>query len=338
MADTAVHISTSLDPQLNLALEESLFRNMQPGSRILLLYRNNPSVIIGRNQNPWLECSLKHMKKDKVQFFRRFSGGGTVYHDPGNINYSYMTPRQEFNRSTATGLIAKSLQLLGIQAEISPRNDILVHSKKISGSAYRITGDKAYHHGTLLVNADLDKLAAYLIPGQSVSEAKGTKSISSSVTNLTDCNPAISYENIYSAVAFTFTKKREPAIRFLDETAARKTEGVNEIIDQLSSLEWKLGKTPHFTITAACRTSNNTSENIPAVLEIVKGKIQTITILKNDYMDITEQSKQLTELLNGTFFRIKDISEILSIAEHEYSADQKKFFHSLIAALSEIIS
>ena len=343
MTDTAVYISTSLDPQLNLALEESLFRNMEPDSRILLLYRNNPSVIIGRNQNPWLECSLKRMNQDNVPFFRRFSGGGTVYHDPGNINYSYMTSRQEFNRATATGLIVESLRFLGVQAEISPRNDILAGGKKISGSAYRISGDKAYHHGTLLVNTDLDKLTAYLIPGLSVSEAKGTKSVSSSVTNLTDCNPAISYEKIYSAAAFTFSKAftfteiKEPTRVFIDDNAVRKRAGIQEIIDQLTNPEWRLGKTPHFTITAVCRPTKNRSENIPVELKIGKGKIESITIFKNGSMAITEQSQQLTNLLTGTYFRIKEISRALSDAECNCSANQIEFFHSLAASLSEIM-
>jgi lipoate---protein ligase len=337
MAEIKVYISTSLDPQLNLALEESLFRNMQQDSRTLLLYRNNPSVIIGRNQNPWLECNLKHMNNEKVPFFRRFSGGGTVYHDPGNINYSYMTPRQEFNRATATGLIVKSLQPLGVQAEISPRNDILVNGKKISGSAYRISGDKAYHHGTLLVNANLENLAVYLNSDLSVSKAKGTKSVSSSVANLTDCNPAITYEKVYCAVAFAFTKKKEPAPVIIDDAEARIRTGIQEIIDQLTSPEWRLGKTPHFTITATCLLAANRLEKIPIELKIVKGKIETITIHKNSYMAIIEHSKQLKKLLIGTCFSMKEISKKLSNSEHILNADQKELYHSLLDALSEII-
>jgi len=332
MTDTAVYISTSLDPQLNLALEESLFRNMQTDSRILLLYRNNPSVIIGRNQNPWLECSLKHMQEKKVPCFRRFSGGGTVYHDPGNINYSYMTPRQEFNRSTATALIVKSLQILEVKAEISPRNDILVDGKKISGSAYRISGEKAYHHGTLLVDADLEKLAAYLRPDQSVSKAKGTKSVSSTVANLVNYNPAISYEKIYHAAAVTFTKTEKPKTIYIDDNTARKRADIHEIFDQLTSPEWVLGKTPYFTITVLCKSAKSS----PAELEIVKGKIETITIFNNDHMDITEQSNTLTKLLSGTWFSKTEILKKLSVDEYGCGKNQKEFFHSLVMAISEI--
>jgi lipoate---protein ligase len=336
MTDTAVFISTTLDPQLNLALEESLFRNMMPESSILLLYRNNPSVIIGRNQNPWLECSLKHMYEKKVPCFRRFSGGGTVYHDPGNINYSYMTPRQEFNRSTATGLIVKSLQILGVQAEISPRNDILVDGKKISGSAYRISGEKAYHHGTLLVDADLDKLAAYLRPGQSVSKAKGTKSVPSTVANLVDYNPAISYEKIYHAAAVTFSKIEEPGTIYIDDNTARKRADIHGIFDQLTSPEWMLGKTPSFTLSVVCQLAKSRTANIPVEFEIVKGKIETIRIFNNDYMVITEQSNHLTKLLTGTYFSKIEISKKLSIDEYECNKNQREFFHSLVMAISEI--
>ncbi|MBC8452247.1 MAG: lipoate--protein ligase LplA, partial [Spirochaetes bacterium] len=85
MVEFSVHISTSMSPLHNLALEEYLFQRLKPGSRLLLFYRNNPSVIIGRNQNPWLECNLQQMQTEHIPFFRRFSGGGTVYHDPGNL-------------------------------------------------------------------------------------------------------------------------------------------------------------------------------------------------------------------------------------------------------------
>jgi len=337
MSDTTVYISTTLDPQLNLALEESLFRNMQPDSRILLLYRNKPSVIIGRNQNPWIECSLKNMNEDKIPFYRRFSGGGTVYHDPGNINYSYMTPRQKFNRSTATGLMVKSLQLVGVEAEISPRNDILVDGKKISGSAYRISGDKAYHHGTLLVDADLKKLTEYLSSGLSISEAKGTKSVSSFVANITDCNPAISYEKVYHATTSAFTKTKDPDCIILDEKAIQKRVDIFEIVDQLTSLEWLLGKTPNFTIHAVCRPEKNQLGDIPVELEIVKGKIQAIKFSNNKTTSNTEQMEQTSTLLYGTFFRTNEISKILSNTELCLSAYQREFLYSLLTALAEII-
>ncbi|MCK5155018.1 MAG: lipoate--protein ligase [Spirochaetales bacterium] len=337
MTDVTVYISTSLNPQLNLAMEESLFRNMQPGSYILLLYRNNPSVIIGRNQNPWLECSLKLMKDDHVPFYRRFSGGGTVYHDPGNINYSYMTPRKKFNRAAATGLLVQALKRLGIQAETSPRNDILAQDKKISGSAYRISGDKAYHHGTLLVDADLSKLESYLTPDKSVSKSRGTKSVPASVINLTTIDPTLTHEKIYNAVVSSFTQKPVQTNQYIDESEARRLKGITELYDMLPERDWLLGKTPAFTVTVHCQFCHPEPVNLPAALNIVKGKIHTINLPENFSMGITEHAVYLENLLKGTYFRIEDIFTTLSNSVHGNTVEQGKFLHSLLTGLSKTI-
>jgi lipoate-protein ligase A len=158
-----IFISKVIDPWINLAFEEYLFRKKEL-MNVLLLYRNSSSVIIGRNQNPWIEANIKLLNELKIPLIRRMSGGGTVFHDLGNTNYCVMMPREEFKRSTSVTMIANALQNLDIPAKVNSRYDIVLGDKKISGSAYKIANNKSYHHGTMLIDTDISQLYDALKP------------------------------------------------------------------------------------------------------------------------------------------------------------------------------
>jgi lipoate-protein ligase A len=192
-----VYISPSTDPYFNLALEDYLFRSVLNTQPILYLWQNANSIVIGRAQNPWTECDLDKMAQDDVKLVRRQSGGGAVYHDLGNLNFTFLNPKNSpnsnlnYNKQTNLQIIINALEQFDISAKFSGRNDILVYpeisdpnGKKISGSAFRETKDKAFHHGTLLVNADLEKLGAYLTPPDKKLKSKGVKSVRSRVAIL----------------------------------------------------------------------------------------------------------------------------------------------------------
>jgi lipoate-protein ligase A len=158
-----IFISKVIDPWINLAFEEYLFRKKEL-MNVLLLYRNSSSVIIGRNQNPWIEANIKLLNELKIPLIRRMSGGGTVFHDLGNTNYCVMMPREKFKRSTSVTMIANALQNLDIPAKVNSRYDIVLGDKKISGSAYKIANNKSYHHGTMLIDTDISQLYDALKP------------------------------------------------------------------------------------------------------------------------------------------------------------------------------
>ena len=152
-----IFISKLVDPWMNLAFEEFLFRRKDL-KNILFLYRNSASVIIGRNQNPWIEANLKILHDLNIPLLRRTSGGGTVFHDLGNTNYCVMMPRDAFKRSISADMVARALRSLDIPAKVNHRFDIVIDEKKISGSAYKIANCKSYHHGTMLIDTDLSQL------------------------------------------------------------------------------------------------------------------------------------------------------------------------------------
>ncbi len=196
--------SKSTDVYRNLAVEEWLLENA-PHLPVLLLYINSPCVVIGKNQNPWRECRLSLMEKDKVPLARRISGGGAVYHDEGNLNVSVIVPRTQYREEKQYELIFETLETFGIQASKLRKNSLAVNGKKFSGQAFCFRSDRVLHHGTLLVNSDLQRLGRYLGSEITGIETKAVASIPAEVMNLADAeNPPPPVEGIsaYSEVLF----------------------------------------------------------------------------------------------------------------------------------------
>lgn len=193
MSTLRLLISDSYDPWFNLAVEECIFRQMPATQRVLFLWRNADTVVIGRAQNPWKECNTRRMEEDNVRLARRSSGGGAVFHDLGNTCFTFMAGKPEYDKTISTSIVLNALNALGVSAEASGRNDLVVKTaegdRKVSGSAYRETKDRGFHHGTLLLNADLSRLANYLNPDKKKLAAKGITSVRSRVTNLTELLP-----------------------------------------------------------------------------------------------------------------------------------------------------
>eukprot|EP01135_Chromosphaera_perkinsii_P010914 Nk52_evm1s2281 gene=Nk52_evmTU1s2281 len=189
--------SVCTDPFTNLALEDFLFRlNATTQRHILLLWRNSPSIVIGRNQNVFSECLLPAMERDNVNFVRRKSGGGTVYHDLGNVNLTFFSSRAAYKKERNSRVIANAIEkAFGLHTEISCRGDVLFKGFKVSGSAYKLSSHTAYHHCTLLLDVNTERLHDYLrseIMAEKVGlvSTKGISSVKSPVINLKDADAA----------------------------------------------------------------------------------------------------------------------------------------------------
>lgn len=194
-----IYISRSHNPYLNLSLEHYIFQISPPDSTILLIYSNQPSIILGRNQNPWNEINMGLLRQNMpgVQIVRRRSGGGTVFHDEGNVNYSVISSISGFKREKHLKMVVQALKSLGMQKiRFNERHDILIDkvelggqsemSFKISGSAFKLTRLRSLHHGTCLLSSPHIKTISELLnaPAKTFLNVKGVESVRSRVTNL----------------------------------------------------------------------------------------------------------------------------------------------------------
>jgi len=186
-----IYESSSLDPYYNLAVEKELLDSVAEDSCILYLWQNQSTVVIGCNQNPWSECRTSLLETEGGKLARRLSGGGAVFHDTGNLNFTFLIRSENYNLDRQLTVIQKACELAGIQATRSGRNDLLAGGCKFSGNAFYQSKGRSYHHGTILVNADMDRLQRYLSPPKAKLEAKGVTSVRSRVVNLSTLAPGL---------------------------------------------------------------------------------------------------------------------------------------------------
>lgn len=301
--------SNSTNPWFNLATEDWIFRELDPHIQTLFLWRNSDSVVIGRHQNPWLECDLRKMEEDDVLLARRQSGGGAVFHDLGNTNFTFLSDRDGYNQDDDFGIVLDALSRLGINGERSGRNDILVESRKISGNAFKHTKERSFHHGTLLIKANLARLKSYLQPGPKRLESKGIKSVRSPVVNLTELIPDLDHDRVCDALqdAFFSLRKSTCTVEMLDTDTLRNIPTLSEYYQLMAGWEWRFGKTPDFTHQLGRDLSGGTVE----VNVAVSGGTITEATVHSDALS-TDLSAILETSLTGIRYDRREVHDAVS--------------------------
>ena len=244
-----VYKSSSSNIYKNLALEDWFYQKYNfEKSQILLFYRNDPCVVIGRHQNPWTEANVPFLRNNGILLARRNSGGGTVFHDRGNINLSFLTSKADYNRSKNLNLICDALKdALDVDVSVNKRDDIVLDGeKKISGTAAKIGRNTAYHHCTLLVNVDTTNLHKALNnPVAEVIETNATKSIRSPVENLGRQQNFVDIDAIETAIARKF------GVQNIVEIHPNEADfnNIDKIEEEYKSWSWIYGKSPKFSLS-----------------------------------------------------------------------------------------
>ena len=240
----SVYESDGFDPHRNLAIEQHLLETVEGGCCLLYLWQNERAVVIGKNQNAWAECRTALLSEDGGTLARRLSGGGAVYHDLGNLNFTFLMHEEDYDLPRQLSVIRNACGLCGIETEISGRNDLLASGRKFSGNAFYHHEGRAYHHGTLLVDVDAEAMKRYLSPSKAKLEAKGVESVRSRVVNLKELNPALTVGMLKVAMkqAFSEVYGLPPALPpVVDE------ERVRELTARYASDEWLFGRKLPFT-------------------------------------------------------------------------------------------
>ena len=300
----SILVSLSGDGWRNLAVEDYLMDHLGPDDAVIYFFVNENAVIIGRNQNPWAECRLGQMEADGVQLVRRTSGGGAVYHDRGNLNYSFVMGSEHYDLHKQLELILTSVRAMGIPCEFSGRNDILADGRKFSGTAFCDRGKVKLHHGTLLVNADLEKLQRYLNVDASKLASKGIRSVRSRVCNLNEFNPDISVSIMLNELTNACKNAYDCCNRIgMDDI---ESEELERYVAKHSSDEWRLGKTPRFDYEAACRFPWG---SVQLLLRLKGGIVESLDVY-SDANDVL-LAEQIGDRLQGTAFNSSALAHAL---------------------------
>ena len=233
-----------LDAYENLARDELILNELAPGQVVLYLYVNAPAVIIGRNQNPYIECDMSKLEADGVRLARRISGGGAVYHDEGNLNYSFIAASDSYDEARQSAVLMNALKHFGIEAEKNGRNDLVLDGRKFGGMAFAQRGMNRLQHGTLLVSGDLNAMPRYLTPSKLKLEAKGVKSVRARVCNLNEFAPALSVEKLKTALYEAY--EREYGKVTVYPFGARFVEAREKLTCERASRQWIMGESPSY--------------------------------------------------------------------------------------------
>lgn len=298
------------DPMMNLAIEEYVLRNLDVNESYLLFYINEPSIIIGKNQNTAEEINTEYVEEKGIKVVRRLSGGGAVYHDLGNLNFSFITKddgESFHNFQKFTEPVVKALKKLGINAELSGRNDILAEGKKISGNAMFSTRGRMFSHGTLMFDVNVDDVVASLKVKKDKIESKGIKSVRSRVTNIADFleNP-ITIEEFKSLILkYIFEDSEEVPEYVLTEEDWNKIHEISK--ERYQSWNWNYGKSPKFNLQNSHRFPVG---SIDIRLEVNKGRIESCKIY-GDFFGVGEVA-EIEELLNGVRYEREAIADALA--------------------------
>ena len=237
----------SFDPWHNLAVEALLFETLSPDEVVFYLWQNRNTVVIGRHQNAWQECRVKLLEDEGGKLARRSTGGGAVYHDLGNLNFTFIVPREYYDVRRQLSVIRRAVATFGIEAAFTGRNDLVAAGAKFSGNAFKFTEKTGMHHGTVLVSVDMDRLGRYLVPGKDKLKAKGIESVRSRVCNLAALNPAVTIPALVDALEAAFIETYGPADRLTvaDLDPAR----LQQLEQQYASWDFRLGRALPFDAT-----------------------------------------------------------------------------------------
>lgn len=232
--------SDCYNPYHNQAIEEYLLNSVDENSVILYLWQNDNTVFIGKNQNAYDEARIEELENNKGYLARRISGGGAVYHDLGNLNFTFVSSKNNYDLDKHNEVILKAMSLLGIEAYKNGRNDLLIDGRKFSGHAYYLGKQKCFHHGTIMLDVDEDKLQKYLNVSLLKLKSKNVSSVKSRVINLKQINDKLDVEMVVDALIQTFKEVYDGEITTLHEKDLDLKE-LEKLENKFANPEWKYG-------------------------------------------------------------------------------------------------
>ena len=303
------------DPYRNLAVEEYLLDTVEPGQCILYLWQNENTVVIGRNQNPWKECRTSLLEQEGGRLARRLSGGGAVFHDRGNLNFTFLVNEEDYDLDRQLSVIQSACKALGLEAERSGRNDVLVGGRKFSGNAFYHSKGKAYHHGTVLVDTDGEKLARYLSPSKAKLQAKGVDSVRARVVNLIELVPGLTCARMAEELAAAFERVYGLGAQTI-QPASLDWASIEETSKRNGTGDWLYG--PRLPLSFECEERFSWG-GVQVQLQVESGVVVQAKVY-SDAMD-WNLAPALERALTGSPFLLKELCRRIEEPLGEHADD-----------------
>lgn len=299
---TRIIVSEETEPYFNLALEEELLHTEHTGTW-LYLWQNKDTVVVGRNQNLYRECNMEYLCQNNICAVRRLSGGGAVFHDLGNLNYTFLVKDTEYDIRKQNSVIIEATKQLGINSYCSGRNDILCKGKKFSGQAYYSENGYTYQHGTIMVNVDLEKMVQALMPSKLKLKAHGISSVRSRVLNL---------KEVYSEITIDLVKRAlEDSFCMIYGKAEKVHRGINtvdmKLVQKYKSDTWNLGESPMYSAYMDVAVKNS----VFRAEVLVEHGIICAMALYSDTLHSELNLREIEQKMIGSLFEQKAIEERL---------------------------
>lgn len=308
--------SKCTDPRWNLALEEYIFESMDPSRNYFMLWQNHNTIVVGKNQNTVAEINNEFVREHGITVVRRLSGGGAVYHDLGNLNFTFITDADQMQQIDLQAFcrpIVETLRSFGVQAELSGRNDITVSGKKFSGNSQYLKNGRVMHHGTLMFNSDLSIVSKALRVDREKIESKGIKSVRSRVTNLKEHLPEDVTLEVFKQRLLQCLTAATPI------QPVALPDGAEEEIARLrqrryDTWEWNYGRSPEYSTTQKCRIEG--CGTVEVSMSVKKGAIEDLCFY-GDFFGSGDLSV-LTNALKGCPCRRDAVERLLSGLDLEW--------------------
>ncbi len=305
-----IYLSKENNPYYNVAAEHQLLLEADENTS-LFLWQNKAAVIFGRNQNIFAETDTEYLNENKISPVRRFSGGGAVFQDLGNVNFTFITKEKNADTQKYLSVIKNAVASFDINCEFSGRNDLLVEGKKFSGHAYYTNDDNYLYHGTLMVSVNLDMLSRVLNPSFLKLNSKGIDSVRSRVINLSQVNSSINTKNIIEATIKSFKAEFgnfEPIINI------DRYSFTAPLFDKINKNNWIYGEAPEFNITVEKKLSFG---NVSVSTNVIDGKIKQIKI-QTDSLSLFDFSQCEKQLIDSVFEEEKVFNYIDNFSKNSY--------------------
>lgn len=303
-----------LNPHRNQAIEKYLLDTSKKGEMILYLWANDKTVFIGKNQNAYTECRISELLAGGGFIARRFTGGGAVYHDKGNLNFTFIACRNDYDISNQFAIMTGAMKLLGFNAQLTGRNDVVIEGKKFSGNAFYKSEGACLHHGTVLINSNYQAIAKYLNVSRVKLNAKGVKSVVSRVGNLSEYRKDIDAETVAKALIDALQRRYpEAECEYIRECDLNQDK-LKELTEHFADMDYVLGDDIHYNAAFEHRYEWGVADirlefngNI-----IERAKIYSDT-LDTEAVELKEKLLTGLDITKSVDPRIKDIIETIGV-------------------------